>query len=486
MILSFFQRWQTWVALLVAATALAGCGGGGSEARSASPAANQPANGPAKPALVATIQGPARVLANTRYTYQADGADAAANGISWNWGDGAVDSTGVSAQKVWHRPGSFTVQQQVSANGETAVVRQAVAVTGAPVAANGFHTCALQTSGAVLCWGRGEFGELGSSGYYINPTPTAVNGLSDAVALAAGFNHTCALRADGTARCWGRNDYGQLGSGSTSNFVINPVSVTDLTDTVALSAGYFHTCAVQASGTVRCWGNNVNGELGIDFVSGSPTFRSTSQAVIGLTDAVAVAAGYYHSCALHAAGTVSCWGDNQYEQLDSSMLANRPTPVAVTGVTNAVALAAGGYHSCALIADGTVRCWGNNRYGQLGLRTSDEETVPVVGLSNAVALSAGENHSCALRSDGKVLCWGWNFDGQLGNNYGAGSFVPYPTFVTDLSDAVALAAGARHTCALQASAEMRCWGNNDSGQIGNGTLSNYETNRVLGGAIFWK
>ncbi len=180
--------------------------------------------------------------------------------------------------------------------------------------------------------------------------------------MAAGGAHTCALRNDGTVYCWGDNWEGQLGDGTTALSRPTPVAVAGLTGATALAAGGSHTCALQSDGTVACWGDNYYGQLG----DGTTTSRPTPVAVAGLSGATALAVGGSHTCALRNDGTVACWGANYYGQLGDGTFTDRLTPTAVAGLSGATAIAARGSHTCALLADGTARCWGNNEYGQLG------------------------------------------------------------------------------------------------------------------------
>ena len=328
----------------------------------------------------------------------------------------------------------------------------------------------LQTGGQVRCWGSNYYGQLGNLeiiGNSYTPVPvwnvgssSSENLLTDVAALTAGGSHTCALLASGEVRCWGRNEiFGQLGNGSTASSN-TPVAVNELTDVVALTAGSEHTCALLASGEVRCWGRN---------------YGTMPVAVNGLTDVVALAAGRWHTCALLASGEVRCWGDNGYGQLGDGSITDRSTPVAVNGLTDVVALTGGLYHTCALLASGELRCWGNNYYGQLGDGSTTQSSTPVAvnELTDVVALTAGSEHTCALLVSGEVRCWGKNDYGQLGD--GSKTDRTTPVAVNELTDVVALTAGSEHTCALLASGGVRCWGYNGYGQLGDGSTTQSST-----------
>ena len=352
------------------------------------------------------------------------------------------------------------------------------------------HSCALHQDSTISCWGWNEEGQLGNKTDDDSSVPVGVVDVTDAIAVSAGGAHSCALHEGGTISCWGWNEDGQLGDDSDDSFSVFgltipswlesllqlgddsddsssvPVEVVGVADAIAISAGVRHSCAVRQGGAVSCWGGNYSGQLG----DGTGDSSSVPVGVVGVTDAIAVSAGGAHSCALHEGGTISCWGQNILGQLgywrdDFSLV-----PVEVADITDAIAVSAGEEHSCAVRQGGAVSCWGNNWYGQLGNGDTGVALTPeeVVGLTDAIAVSAGRDHSCALRLGGRVSCWGWGKVrlGWLGGGTDEGSLVPVG--VVDITDAIAISAGERHSCAVRRAGAVSCWGWNAFGQLGKG------------------
>jgi hypothetical protein len=329
-------------------------------------------------------------------------------------------------------------------------------------------------------------------GYFSDGTvaPTELSGVTQ---LDSGGSATCALLVDTTVTCWG---YGPM----FSDFdvpAVSPLAVPGLSGVAQISVGDLHACALLGDGTVRCWGANGLGQLG----DGSRRDRSAPVPVAGLSDVVQLSAGGLHSCATLADGSARCWGDNSAGQLGGAVpVQGSTTPVGVAGLDEVEQIVAsrgelfiqGESSTCARRADGSVRCWGANSFGQLGDGTLNDSTVPaaVIGLDDATSLAVGLGHACASTEEGTAVCWGSDDSGQLGDGTAGGvSTVPVP--VQDLAGAFAVAAAslgfffagdesASHSCALVAGA-VRCWGSNELGALGDGTLTSSSTSVAVAG-----
>lgn len=332
-------------------------------------------------------------------------------------------------------------------------------------------SCALMASGRVKCWGDGQFGQLGNSTAVSSLAPTEVLSLAGATAIAAGSYFACAIVAGGAVKCWGG---GALGDG-TSSTANSPVNVLGVTGATAIAAGLGHACAIVAGGAAKCWGSNYAGQLG----DGTTTEASVPVAVTGLAGATAIAAGAKHTCAIVAGGAIRCWGENFFGQLGNGTTTSSTTSVAVVGLTGAIAVGTGGSHTCAIVAGGRVKCWGSRT--QLGDPAPYPSTIDLVpndvpSVSGAVALGlghsygsgGGDGHTCVVVTNGVVRCWGDNDFGQLGNGTLSRAF--FPSLVPSLTARPLISLGLAHTCVATASG-VSCWGHNDSGQLGDGSTT---------------
>ncbi len=373
------------------------------------------------------------------------------DGTVWSWG-----------ANQFGQLGDYTT------TGQTApILSAATGVTR--IAVGDGSTVALKRDGTVLTWGDNSHGQLGNGARIFLTTPATVSGFTGAAAIAAGGIHSVALKSDGTVWAWGNNDVAdQLGDGTGVNRSV-PGQVPGLSGITAIAAGYYHTLALKAGGSVLAWGYNFSNQLGTG-VSAGP---SSLIQVNGVSQVTAISAGDAHSVALEADGSVWTWGANDVGQLgDGSVTGQyqgRAVPQAVPGLTRIVAIAAGGSHTLALRSDGTLWAWGSNYSGQLGDGTTTDRAKPVqvAGFNNVVTIAAGENHSVAVTSDGTVWAWGVNYDGRLGNGSTQDSAIPVA--VIGLNGVAGISGGGSHTLARKADGTVWSWGPNDLGQLGDGT-----------------
>ena len=356
------------------------------------------------------------------------------------------------------------------------------------ITAGGFHSCARLSTGQARCWGFNGFGGLGDGTENSSSTPVVVGGstpLTGITELAAGERFTCALLTSGQVRCWGDNALGQLGDGTTTTSTTPRVvgGGTPLTGAVQITAGRLHACALLTTGTVKCWGFNLNGQLG----DTTQSTRTTPVFVSGLSLVAQVAAGEIHTCARLIGGEARCWGANNAGELGDTTSTERYAPVTVGGatpLTGITDIGAGGRGSCALLTSGGARCWGDNGSGELGTGTEGgfELSPAVVGGGTpltGISLSPtpGPFHTCALLTSGQARCWGGNSEGELGNGTTTKSLTPTTVGggspLTGLVQVVVSGPSVvgNHSCGLLGTGGVRCWGDNAEGQLGDGTTT---------------
>ena len=344
-----------------------------------------------------------------------------------------------------------------------------VALLGIPAA------CATETAGPD--------GEIDVDDLDVTIPPSVALDLP-LTSIAASGGHTCAVAWSGRAYCWGANTYGELGD-STAIASRVPVAVRTAARFVAVSVDGFirwpeygveaypwaaYTCGLDGTGTAHCWGDMTYGQLGTG-VMPCPECRwpetRTPQPVLG-GPYVQLSAGDRHACAITAPGAIYCWGDR------SGAGGGWNRPERITGLDPAVLVAAGGEHTCVLDAAGAAFCWGGNRWGQIGSGSpglGERQLTPArVNLANVTVIAAGDNTTCALTRSGDSYCWGRNDAGQLGdgsvqpicradnNSFGCAADPAGPRRVATAVAFRAITVGQFHTCALDADGRAYCWG----------------------------
>ena len=383
---------------------------------------------------------------------------------------------------------------------------------------------AVGSDGNAYAWGFNNYGQLGNGNTSNRNTPVIVKkpaGVSDDftyVQVSAGTDHSLAVGSDGYAYAWGNNNNGQLGNNITS-FSSVPVRVCDPStgsnaDTglkaIQVSAGRLFSLAIDQDGNIWAWGYNDNGQLG----NGKTRGTNTPQSVLldpkhasTVLKAVQVSAGDFHSLAIDQDGNTWAWGRNDYGQLGNGKTSGtnaNPTPSSVlldpkhaSTVLKAVQVSAGGSLSLAIDQDGNTWAWGHNDYGQLGNGSTSSLRNPVPGsvllnpkdtstVLKAVQVSAGWAHSLAVDTDGNAWAWGQNNYGKLGNNTTSNQYSPVKVFASDQSTSKAgpwlstaqISAGGNHSLAIGKDGNTSAWGFNRYGQLGNGTTSGNDANRV--------
>lgn len=339
------------------------------------------------------------------------------------------------------------------------------------VSAGGGHSLTLRSDGTLWASGSNLTGQLGDGSNINRSTPVQV-AAGNWAKVSAGLNHSLGIKADGSLWGWGSNQFGQVGNGTAVD-ALAPVRIGTANDWLAVSAAVSSSFALKADGTLWSWGHNAAGLLG----HGDTIDKSTPVQVLnpGSSRYVAVSTSGEHTLALQADGTLWAWGFNLHGQLGDGTVVDNPTPVQVGTGTFWKAVSAGGVHSVALRADGTLWSWGGNNFGQLGNGLADAaaHSVPVqIGAaSDWAAISAGESHTLALRRNGSVSAWGLNLDGQLGDGTVVAKLVPTSTAgPLEFNSVVAISAGGGHSLAVLANGDIYAWGDNGTGQLGNGTV----------------
>jgi alpha-tubulin suppressor-like RCC1 family protein len=396
--------------------------------------------------------------------------------------------------KLGSTPGTQTLQ--VAANGKSVGFNATATIQYTSVDAGGFDGCGITPSAQAFCWGFNGDGQLGINSTTNRNVPTAVATVLTFRQLSGGRYHTCGITLSGIAYCWGSNPDGRLGTNSTTPSLVPVQTATPVTfDSV--SSGLIHSCALSRSGLVYCWGFNQEGEVGArvpppDSIVVKVPRPVSSQAFRS------VSTGGMHACALDRNnGTAWCWGFNSSGQLGdgttgfgtlNNTVVGADTvslPVAVAGGRSWKSISSGYRHTCALATDGTAWCWGEGTQGQLGNGGTGNVSVPtMVTMPASVTftdISAGAEHTCAVAaSTGAVYCWGSNGSGQLGNT-SASAYQLTPIQVSSTLAFTSVSAGEVLTCGITNAKAVYCWGANDYGQLGDGTVTDHLTPAPVAG-----
>ncbi|HCC07470.1 MAG TPA: hypothetical protein DEP72_04860 [Clostridiales bacterium] len=292
---------------------------------------------------------------------------------------------------------------------------------------------ALMNDGTVKAWGWNVHGQLGIGNLPNQNTPVTIPDLTGVSQIISGnaSMSTFALMNDGSIKVWGYNGDGELGIGNTTNQYY-PVTLSGLSGLKQITSGYNHTFALMNDGTVKAWGYNAYGQLGLGNVVTPQTSPITVTALTGVKKLIA---GANHGFALMNDGTVKSWGDNTYGQLGlGNVVTPQSSPVTVSGLTGVYQLVASDKGTFALLNDGTVKSWGSNINVDLGIGNTTQQNSPVdiSGLTGVRELVTGGYHTLALMNDGTVNVWGQNANGEIGLGYTTPD-LPYGLWVPTLN-----------------------------------------------------
>jgi cysteine-rich repeat protein len=319
--------------------------------------------------------------------------------------------------------------------------------------------------------------------------------------VVTGGYHTCALSWSGEVKCWGYNNAGQLGQGNTTD-VLSPLDVGSIdlgVDLVVdLAAGYSHNCVMYEDQTMRCWGSNNFGQLGLGHINyiGDSELPVTAPKVTLGGDPVKFDLGGRMTCALLSDGAVRCWGlaSEGLGYGNTNNIGDNENP-SVAGDINvgadAVDITVGNGHVCVIDDQSEIRCWGWNNFGQLGygnLNSIGDNEVPAQigivqhGNGTPVQIEAGGQHTCVRYDDDTLRCWGINGRGELG--YGNTTIIgdnELPNTVGTVSaggPVHSVMCKADETCVVLDDGDVRCWGSGADGQLGSGNVNHIGDNEL--------
>jgi alpha-tubulin suppressor-like RCC1 family protein len=347
----------------------------------------------------------------------------------------------------------------------------------AALAVGGNHACAV-TGGATRCWGRGTNGQLGIGVTPVDTIPVTVAAAPALVSLVAGTIHSCGLDSEGIAYCWGSNRDGQLGTLDQLDQCPLPCATTPRPVAgglrfQVLATGTDHTCGITSEGSTYCWGLNDIGQLGTTAATESCVDGPCSRVPIRVqTDRTfrAVTAGIYHTCALDPAGAAFCWG---FQMGTTEPVHPHPQfSPQVTAMPGGIVfhqISAGGWHTCGVTRAGAAYCWGIDAIGAGPSPLESDVPVAVGGGHRFQAVYSAGSTSCGLDESGAAYCWGPNSDGEVGTEP-VGSTIRYnlPTPVSGGLRFTVLAPGQSTYCGITSTDSVVCWGRGASGELGSG------------------
>lgn len=467
------------------------------------------------PALLSILTGGHQLMVAT--PYDAAGAPLAA---ACTWSTSAATVAAVSSTGQLSALTQGTTLIRATCGG--VVGEAAVTVVSAPsglvfaaISASFQNSCGLTSGGALYCWGSNESGELGTGStrgpwsctvatypYACSLTPAAVAGGLTFTQVSAGPAETCGVTNPGTVYCWGYGYYNNIGLSTEPA----PTAIGFGLNFRSVSAGAGFVCGLTTQNAAYCWGEDTFGELGTGSSGEVNPATATPRPVVGGLTFSMLSVGLGQTvCGITANGAAYCWGSNRSAQLgiDTATVAQQcletwcwsSIPVAVQGGLTFASISAGGNYACGVTTAGAAYCWGGNWDGELGIGTRSgpeqctidyyptfacsSKPVAVTGGLTFASVSAGWGYTCGLTTAGKAWCWGSDRFGALGtdvtsgldqcSNSIAGSYACSPTPVPVAGGLTFVSLD--HTCGITTTGISYCWGDNNVGQLGDGTTT---------------
>jgi len=333
------------------------------------------------------------------------------------------------------------------------------------VVAGNFHSLGIKSDGTLWAWGKNDAGQLGNGTWEDKITPVRIGTETNWIQVAAGNQHSKGIKSDGSLWTWGVNWGPQFDDGSAGR-ISSPMRVGAEINWKQVAAGPNHTIGIKKDGTLWAWGDNNSGQLG----DGTTVGKNAPVQIGTEANWMQVAAGDHHTIAFKSDGKLLTWGYNMQGQLGNGVKAIKTTPIQIGSETNWAKVATRYSHTIALKNNGTLWAWGNNRQGQLGDGTIVDRTIPirVDTATNWKQITVGYNHTLALKNDGTLWAWGANYAGQLGDGTDVNKNTPIQ--VGTEANWMQVIAGGEHTLALKNDGTLWAWGKNDAGQLGDGTF----------------
>jgi len=340
---------------------------------------------------------------------------------------------------------------------------------------NNTQSLVLLNDGTIKAFGSNDQGQLGL-GNVVNPisTPTLIPNLSNVKQISCGAQHSLVLLNDSTVKSFGNNYNGQLGLGNTTSPYNTPTLISGLSSIKQIACGGYHSLVLLNDGTVKACGQNTYGQLGL----GNTNVGYTTPTLIpSLSNVKQISCGGSHSLALLNDGTVKSFGMNTNGQLGlGNITTPYTTPTLISSLSNVKQIACGGNHSLVLLNDGTVKSCGQNGYGQLGLGNTTTYLAPTLipSLTNVNQIACGQSHCLVLLNDSTLMGFGDNQYGELGLG---NKVTPQstPILISSLTNIKQISCGMGHSLVLLNDSTVKSFGNNYNGQLGFTSSAPYTT-----------